>query len=115
MLSIPVCEVLANSQFSVFDYIRPLVYVNTSHMYSLKITHMPDVASRLIIDTRTMELLPRSPRSNGTHILLADRQPKVRFALRVLLERHPNFVVVGAAVNADDLVSQTKAKRPDLI
>jgi DNA-binding NarL/FixJ family response regulator len=49
------------------------------------------------------------------HILLADQQPKVRFALRVLLERQPDVVVVGEAVNADDLLSQARAKRPDLI
>ncbi len=84
-------------------------------MYNPKITHLPDAVLRLLLDTKTMELLPRSPRSSGTHILLADRQPKVRFALRVLLERQPDVVVVGEAVNADDLINQTKAMRPDLI
>jgi DNA-binding NarL/FixJ family response regulator len=49
------------------------------------------------------------------HILLADRQPKVRFALRVLLERQAGVVIVGEAVNAADLLSQARAKRPDLV
>jgi DNA-binding NarL/FixJ family response regulator len=48
-------------------------------------------------------------------ILLADKQPQVRFALRVLLERQSGYEVVGEAVNTDDLLSQTKISRPDLV
>ena len=84
-------------------------------MYSPKITHMPDAVLGSFLDTGLMELTHRSPRSNGMHILLADRQPKVRFALRVLLEKQPDIVVVGEAVNAEDLLTQARAKRPDLI
>lgn len=84
-------------------------------MYSHKITHLPDAGSCLLLDTGTMELTHRSPRSNGMHILLADRQPKVRFALRVLLERQAGVVVVGEAVNAADLLSQARTKQPDLV
>ena len=62
-----------------------------------------------------MEMTHPTSRANGMHILLADRQPKVRFALRVLLEKQPNVVIVGEAVNADDLLSQAKAKHPDII
>ena len=42
-------------------------------------------------------------------ILLADDQTKVRFALRVLLERQPGFQVVGEAVDAKDLFDQAEA------
>jgi DNA-binding NarL/FixJ family response regulator len=48
-------------------------------------------------------------------ILLADDQPKVRFALRVLLERQPGLKVVGEAVNAKDLLAQAEATHPDLV
>jgi DNA-binding NarL/FixJ family response regulator len=48
-------------------------------------------------------------------VLLADDQPSVRFALRVLLERQPHLKVVGAAVNVDDLLDQVKATCPDLV
>lgn len=48
-------------------------------------------------------------------ILLADDQSKVRFALRVLLERQPGVEVVGEATDAADLLAQAEAVRPDLI
>ncbi len=37
-------------------------------------------------------------------ILLADDQTRVRFALRVLLERQTNFQIVGEAIDAQDLM-----------
>lgn len=48
-------------------------------------------------------------------VLLADGQTKVRFALRVLLERQPGFEVVGEAVEAKELLLQTAETRPDLV
>jgi two-component system nitrate/nitrite response regulator NarL len=48
-------------------------------------------------------------------ILLADPQPKVRFALRVLLERHPDFQVVGEAACAEELLVLAAASCPDLV
>ncbi|MGA9350187.1 MAG: response regulator transcription factor [Anaerolineae bacterium] len=48
-------------------------------------------------------------------ILLADDQPKVRFALRVLLERQPGLQVVGEATDADDLLAQMETACPDLV
>ena len=48
-------------------------------------------------------------------ILLADDQPKVRFALRVLLERQSGLRVVGEALDAQDLVEQTAQLCPDLV
>jgi len=48
-------------------------------------------------------------------ILLADNQPKVRFALRVLLEQRPGLEVVGETVDADDLLAQVETLCPDLV
>ncbi|MBN1658399.1 MAG: response regulator transcription factor [Anaerolineae bacterium] len=48
-------------------------------------------------------------------ILVADRQAKVRFALRVLLERQPGFQVVGEAANAADLFDHATIDSPELI
>ncbi len=49
------------------------------------------------------------------HILVADDQPKVRFALRVLLGRQPGLSIVGEAANATDLLIQVEAICPDLV
>ncbi len=48
-------------------------------------------------------------------ILLADNQPKVRFGLRVLLERQPGLKVVDEVTNAKDLLVQMEAACPDLV
>ena len=48
-------------------------------------------------------------------ILIADAQPKVRFALRVLLERQPDLEVVGEAVDAQSLLSLLKTFCPDMV
>jgi DNA-binding NarL/FixJ family response regulator len=49
------------------------------------------------------------------HIVLADDQPKVRFALRVLLERQTGLEVVGEATTADDLLSLLTTSCPELV
>jgi DNA-binding NarL/FixJ family response regulator len=48
-------------------------------------------------------------------ILLADDQPKVRFGLRVLLERQSGFTIAEEADNAEDLLAKAQATHPDLI
>jgi DNA-binding NarL/FixJ family response regulator len=48
-------------------------------------------------------------------ILLADGRPKVRFALRVLLERQPGLEVVGEASDACQLMTQVGEIGPDLV
>ena len=48
-------------------------------------------------------------------ILLADDQPKMRFALRLLLERQAGEDVVGEAVDTEELLVQAEASRPDLL
>jgi DNA-binding NarL/FixJ family response regulator len=48
-------------------------------------------------------------------ILLADNQSKVRFALRVLLERQADIHVVGEATDAGDLLDMAEADCPDVV
>jgi DNA-binding NarL/FixJ family response regulator len=48
-------------------------------------------------------------------ILLADGQPRVRFALRALLERQPGIEVVGEAMDGEGLLAQAKGACPDLV
>jgi DNA-binding NarL/FixJ family response regulator len=48
-------------------------------------------------------------------ILLADTQPKVRFALRVLLEQQLGLEVVGEAATAEALLADAAKLCPDLV
>jgi DNA-binding NarL/FixJ family response regulator len=48
-------------------------------------------------------------------ILIADPQPKVRYALRVLLERQEGLEVVGEADDAEGLLTQTETACPDAV
>lgn len=48
-------------------------------------------------------------------ILIADDQPKVRFALRVALERQPGYKTVGEATDTADLLAQARSVCPDLL
>ena len=47
-------------------------------------------------------------------ILIADHQPKVRFALRVALEQQPGSKTISEASDAQDLIAQSQAICPDL-
>jgi DNA-binding NarL/FixJ family response regulator len=48
-------------------------------------------------------------------ILVADRQSKVRYALRVLLGQQAGMEVVGEAASVMDLLAQAEAVHPDLV
>lgn len=48
-------------------------------------------------------------------ILLADAQPQVRSALRLLLEHEPEVSVVGEVTDAHDLLTSIQNTRPDLL
>jgi DNA-binding NarL/FixJ family response regulator len=52
---------------------------------------------------------------SSMRILIADDQPKARFALRVALEQRPGFKAIGEAIDAADLLTQTNAIYPDLV
>jgi DNA-binding NarL/FixJ family response regulator len=49
------------------------------------------------------------------HILIADDQPKVRLALRLLLEQEQGLIVVAEADDAEGLLAQAEAICPDLV
>lgn len=48
-------------------------------------------------------------------ILLADAETKVRFALRILLERQSGFEVVGEAASVEGLLASMAASCPDVV
>jgi DNA-binding NarL/FixJ family response regulator len=48
-------------------------------------------------------------------ILLADDQPQVRSALRLLLEQQRDLHVLGEAVDAQGVLDWVRARRPDLV
>jgi DNA-binding NarL/FixJ family response regulator len=48
-------------------------------------------------------------------VLLADDQPQVRFALRVLLEREPGLTIVGEATDGEGLLKHVAMTLPDVI
>ena len=49
------------------------------------------------------------------NILLADDQPRIRFALRILLEQQPGWLVVGEARDANELLDCAGEMHPDLV
>ena len=57
----------------------------------------------------------RSIEIESMRILIADDQPKVRFALRVALERQPGSKTVGEVTDAADLIAQAHSFAPNLL
>lgn len=49
------------------------------------------------------------------NVLLADDQPQVRSALRLLLEQRAQAQIVGEAENAQDLLNRCTTPAPDVI
>ena len=48
-------------------------------------------------------------------VLIADDQPTVRYALRILLGNQVGVEIVGEAENAGELILQTRKTYPDLV
>ena len=48
-------------------------------------------------------------------VFIADDQAKVRFALRVSLERQSGLAIIGEAVDAIDMLTQLKSLRPNVL
>ena len=48
-------------------------------------------------------------------VLIADEQQKIRFALRLLLEREPELSVVGEAEDVEGLMTQIETLHPDMV
>ncbi len=51
----------------------------------------------------------------GLRVLLADDQPAVRSALRLVLEQEPDVDVVGEVAEAEQLLAEAGVVRPDLL
>ncbi len=51
----------------------------------------------------------------GIRVLLADDQPSVRSALRLVLEQEPDVDVVGEVAEGEQLLAQVGIARPDLL
>jgi two-component system nitrate/nitrite response regulator NarL len=56
-----------------------------------------------------------SPATTRIRILLVDDHELVRTGLRITLERHPHFAVVGEAGNRADALAITARERPDIL
>jgi DNA-binding NarL/FixJ family response regulator len=79
---------------------------------------MPDASGGLLLYNawrRVQRDRKSSDEVKVVRVLLADDQSKVRFALRVLLERGSGLKVVGEAATAEDLLVQTEMACPDLV
>ncbi|MCP4543417.1 MAG: response regulator transcription factor [Chloroflexi bacterium] len=48
-------------------------------------------------------------------VLIADDEPRVRSALRLLLRQHPSMAVAGEADNVESALELTSRHRPDLV
>ena len=48
-------------------------------------------------------------------VLLADNHPQIRWALRTVIREQPGLLLVGEIERAEDLLSQVRALKPDLI
>jgi two-component system response regulator DevR len=53
--------------------------------------------------------------ANKQRILLVDDHEIVRLGLKALLDRHPNFEVVGETNNAHDAIHQVENLQPDVV
>jgi len=53
--------------------------------------------------------------TNKQRILLVDDHEVVRLGLRSLLERHPNFEVIGEAGSAREALEQVNILNPDVV
>ncbi|MBV9171559.1 MAG: response regulator transcription factor [Chloroflexi bacterium] len=49
------------------------------------------------------------------HVLVAESNPDVRAALRLLMARHPELRVVGEAQNVDELLRDMQSLQPDIV
>ena len=48
-------------------------------------------------------------------LFIADSQTKVRYALRILLEKEPGILIAGEAGSIDSLKQQLSSSRPEVL
>jgi DNA-binding NarL/FixJ family response regulator len=75
---------------------------------------MPDASGESLCYADSMRTRAYHP-SKCMRILLAESRPRVRFALRALLEEQPGLQIVGEAAHGQDLLAQIEAACPDLV
>jgi DNA-binding NarL/FixJ family response regulator len=76
---------------------------------------MPDASGGFVVYTVVKMRIHRRFEDMPMRIVVADEQPKVRFALRVLLGSKDGCEVVGEIESADDLLALAEESYPDLI
>ena len=86
----------------------------TSHLANCRIPQMPD-ASRGFLFYTGSRIKIEDAEVTWMRILLADDQPRIRFALRTLLYRQSQMQVVSEAGDADSLLAQIEMTSPDLV
>jgi DNA-binding NarL/FixJ family response regulator len=75
---------------------------------------MTILAQRETGDTGRSIQIPSNQRST-MRILLVDDEKRIRSALKLLFENESEYTVVGEAENANALIAQVIAERPDII
>lgn len=73
---------------------------------------MPRTDLSAILATTTLSKLPPLPRQK---ILLVDDHEVVRLGLKSLLDRHPQFEVIGEAASAREALEQVETLKPDVV
>jgi DNA-binding NarL/FixJ family response regulator len=86
---------------------------NIGHPSNMKIPQMPDASGGFFCYNGSGQ--KQGSEVHAMQILVADHQPRVRFGLRVFLERQPGLTVVGEATSAEELLAQAEVTGPDLI
>jgi CheY-like chemotaxis protein len=85
------------------------------HLSNGEIPQLPDAAGGLFIYTVGKIWSDCRNEVAQMRILVAEGQPRVRYALRVLLARQAGCEVVGETENAEELLIQTEATCPDVV
>jgi DNA-binding NarL/FixJ family response regulator len=76
--------------------------------------HLESFCCTLEADEETISLRGNEGMSE-MRILIADRRPRIRFALCVLLKRQKGLDLVGEAADARDFEAQIESARPDAV
>ena len=128
------CAVLLGLAF-LPSHLWPLTFLGLVPMIVAQHRVMPEKCSSLAFDIgvgrfpgfdRVRSVLPgwskmlsrdagEQSQAAAANIILADDQPKVRSALRFLLEQVSDWQVAAEVETADELFSQIEATRPDII
>jgi DNA-binding NarL/FixJ family response regulator len=76
---------------------------------------MHEASGEILFYAGSKGLARQTEVNEAMRVLLADDEPSVRLALRLLLQQERDLIVAGEAGNWDDLLEQTAANCPDLV